>query len=436
VRRSSISSKGNGSDSPFTPSMKGSFTPSQCLSPISIASGNLENSRRPSIFSKIGVPSVVITPTIEQQHQPYASIKGSRFQKFIDKVSSPKSMETSQTFTQEDRSDASRDFMDDESHDREIGRRRTLVRKFQTGIVTTENFSDDELIDLACEILKKPKKLRNSKDLAILLRYMSNVDFFKKHDLDVAEECLKVMSHVSLKAGDTVFNMGDVGTSFWIILRGSVGVWLNSDQILGKKENGENAIVKVFREVRTLPKGSAFGELALTDNKPRAASIICKENCDFAVLDKDPFKEILRETMKKNLFEEINFLAELPLFAGWTFYKLKELFLHSPIISYGRNNLVYDEGDSSEKMYIVKKGTFKILKEVDVDVESKDKEEVKSLKKKLRTKKMLELAVIGEREVFGEEELLSSEKRKYRVVCDTVGGEIYEINNKVILSSM
>jgi len=149
VRRSSISSKGNGSESPFTPSMKGSFTPSQCLSPISIASGNLENSRRPSIFSKIGVPSVVITPSIEQQHQPYASIKGSRFQKFIDKVSSPKSMETSQTFTQEDRSDASRDFMDDESHDREIGRRRTLVRKFQTGIVTTENFSDDELIDVS-----------------------------------------------------------------------------------------------------------------------------------------------------------------------------------------------------------------------------------------------------------------------------------------------
>jgi len=64
--------------------------------------------------------------------------------------------------------------------------------------------------------------------------------------------------------------------------------------------------------------------------------------------------------MKKDLFEEINFLAELPLFTGWTFYKLKELFLHSSIITYGRNNLVYDEGDQPEKMYIVKKGTFKV----------------------------------------------------------------------------
>ena len=67
-----------------------------------------------------------------------------------------------------------------------------------------------------------------------------------------------------------------------------------------------------------------------------------------------------------------------------------------------------------------------------MDFDSKDRidSEVKSLKKKLRAKKMLELAVIGEREIFGEGELLSSEKRKYRVVCDTVGGEIYEINKK------
>lgn len=61
---------------------------------------------------------------------------------------------------------------------------------------------------MACEILKKPKKLRSAKDINILLRYMANVDFFKKHELEVAEECLKSMSHVSLKAGETVFNIG------------------------------------------------------------------------------------------------------------------------------------------------------------------------------------------------------------------------------------
>jgi len=153
IRKSSVSSKGN--DSPLSQSVKGSFTPSQCLSPISVASGNLENSRRPSYFSKIGVPLVVVTPTTEQQ-QPHIPLKGSRFQRFSDKVSTPKSLESSQTFTQEERSEKS--FFDEEGAEKETGRRRTLLRRFQTGIVATDHFSEDELIDVRdvlCSLLER-----------------------------------------------------------------------------------------------------------------------------------------------------------------------------------------------------------------------------------------------------------------------------------------
>lgn len=38
-------------------------------------------------------------------------------------------------------------------------------------------------------------------------------------------------------------------------------------------------------EVKVLPEGSAFGELALIDKKPRAATITCKENSHFAILE-------------------------------------------------------------------------------------------------------------------------------------------------------
>ena len=49
----------------------------------------------------------------------------------------------------------------------------------------------------------------------------------------------------------------------------------------------------VLTEVRVLASGSAFGELALMSNKPRAATIIAKEDTFFAILDKDPFDKIL-----------------------------------------------------------------------------------------------------------------------------------------------
>ncbi len=46
-------------------------------------------------------------------------------------------------------------------------------------------------------------------------------------------------------------------------------------------------------QVKLLTAGASFGELALIDNKPRAATIIAKEHTILAVLDKNNYKNIL-----------------------------------------------------------------------------------------------------------------------------------------------
>jgi CRP-like cAMP-binding protein len=56
---------------------------------------------------------------------------------------------------------------------------------------------------------------------------------------------------------------------------------------------GEQIMQEVLTDARVLPAGSGFGELALMNNKPRAATIVCNEDCEFAVLEKEPFIAIL-----------------------------------------------------------------------------------------------------------------------------------------------
>lgn len=135
-----------------------------------------------------------------------------------------------------------------------------------------------------------------------------------------------------------IYTLGTIGSTFYIILKGSVAVCkLEEDKSfipfplkfskrsdstitmshLPMKSNEssiDNTLVKktissydrlpdqekksfILTEVKILGGGSAFGELALIENKPRAATIRCKENCHFAVLDKTYFVHILSKVL-------------------------------------------------------------------------------------------------------------------------------------------
>ncbi len=47
--------------------------------------------------------------------------------------------------------------------------------------------------------------------------------------------------------------------------------------------------------------GDSFGELALLNEKPRSATIICTENCLFGVIDKNNFKQILSQKEEEKI---------------------------------------------------------------------------------------------------------------------------------------
>lgn len=87
--------------------------------------------------------------------------------------------------------------------------------------------------------------------------------------------------------------LGEFGETFWVTLKGRVGIIIPLEKEVVDK-NGETKKEKVPTKVAVQGPGYAFGELALLERKPRAATILCEEDADFAVLDKEPFQQILR----------------------------------------------------------------------------------------------------------------------------------------------
>ena len=77
-------------------------------------------------------------------------------------------------------------------------------------------------------------------------------------------------------------------------LKGKVAIMI---PILTEVMNDDGCIKKYRTPTKVAEQGAgyAFGDLALLERKLRAATVVCEEDCDFAVLDKTPFQQILRK---------------------------------------------------------------------------------------------------------------------------------------------
>ena len=112
--------------------------------------------------------------------------------------------------------------------------------------------------------MNKPSKARSDTDLKLLEKFLSNNQFFsnlkKECDKEAIKESFKALTFRQYSSGQCVFNFGDYGKEFYIILSGSVSVKVptqitikgnrreildffvdNYDSIFWKKcENGDN----------------------------------------------------------------------------------------------------------------------------------------------------------------------------------------------------
>ncbi|XP_067108348.1 rap guanine nucleotide exchange factor 4 isoform X11 [Osmerus mordax] len=129
-------------------------------------------------------------------------------------------------------------------------------------------------------ILRKLPGERTTDDLQIIYEELLHIKALSHLSTTVRRELAGVLIFEShAKAGTVLFNQGEEGTSWYIILKGSVNV-----VIYGK------GVVCSLRE------GDDFGKLALVNDSPRAASIVLREdNCHFLRVDKEDFNRILRD---------------------------------------------------------------------------------------------------------------------------------------------
>uniref|UniRef100_A0A8I3PX10 Rap guanine nucleotide exchange factor 3 n=1 Tax=Canis lupus familiaris TaxID=9615 RepID=A0A8I3PX10_CANLF len=140
----------------------------------------------------------------------------------------------------------------------------------------------DALLTVA---LRKPPGQRTDEELDLIFEELLHIKAVAHLSNSVSPPASTLSPGPPLPGTPEVFSQGDKGTSWYIIWKGSVNVVTHGKGL-----------------VTTLHEGDDFGQLALVNDAPRAATIILREdNCHFLRVDKQDFNRIIKDVEAKTM---------------------------------------------------------------------------------------------------------------------------------------
>jgi len=118
-----------------------------------------------------------------------------------------------------------------------------------------------------------------------ILKVLKELKIFKDFTITELEYLESKMEYRELTPDTRIFTEGDMGSEFFVILKGSVVVY--------KKDAGSKE-----HELSRLVSGDSFGEMALIDKLPRSASVSTIDRTQLGILTQEAFQEIKKENLE------------------------------------------------------------------------------------------------------------------------------------------
>lgn len=121
-----------------------------------------------------------------------------------------------------------------------------------------------------------------------MLDFLKKVPLFQKLNDELLLNIAQICKQKSFKANSLLFKEKDIGSVFYIIIKGTIKIYTTS-------QNGEEKILSTFKS------GDSFGELSLIDGKPRSASAQTLEDSVLYALTAQDFTDLMRDNFEISL---------------------------------------------------------------------------------------------------------------------------------------
>ena len=247
-----------------------------------------------------------------------------------------------------------------------------------------------ELYEKIKALLEIPPSKREDKTCLELMDLTKNMKIFEHISRSIEHQNIcKTLILETYKPNDIIMKQGDKGECLYYILHGIVTVQLSIQIDTGIKDKSQ--VVSVKKNIGELTDGSFFGELSLIYNLPRTSTVTAVTDTSLIRIDKHPFNRYLKHLFEGQLEDLIEFMELCPIFRDMPKDLLIHLAIRSNVKKYATGQIILKPESKCDNIYLIRRGTVKVTKEIKFI-----KNEKKIIKKKQLRKNKSQILTLEE----------------------------------------
>ena len=180
-----------------------------------------------------------------------------------------------------------------------------------------------------------------------------------------------------------------------------------------------------FRHIRTYFPGESFGEIGVSFESNRIATLIAETATCLLSIDRATCKSLLSEHLKNNR-DKVQFFQKLfPTTPTKDVSDFASYFLRK-VVYQGTD--IFKQNDAVDSIYFIREGEIALSKQVTVYSEGKEKLTPRGLTSEFE--KAVSVAILSEKQYFGEEQLFKVSKRIFTATVSSRQCTILKISIK------
>jgi CRP-like cAMP-binding protein len=235
-------------------------------------------------------------------------------------------------------------------------------------------------------VLSKMRDKRSNQELDAVAGYLyRRIPFFQRFTMPQLIELCRVAETVSVWGRSILFKQGSIGQAFYVVLTGTVEVWVNTTDTSASTTPANRVQHKAHDvtdglgiKVNQLVSGEIFGERALeNEDSMRMASIVTGEgNTELIIISREDYHNLVYVMMHADSMNRLTLLRRTDVFRTVDVQHLKSLARFMEPRKYQLNEVLYKAGSKAMEIIIIESGECRVETEIREGLDQKEQEEV------------------------------------------------------------